>query len=117
MNRTYTERLEKVIDLGIDLRHQMRLKSENKDAIIRAQAERIKQLEQSVADIKAAHDERIKRFEQSVNDLRIEKKQRVVTPKQKKLKEQYDKQEVYTGRLKQWIRDRNDGRMPEELKS
>lgn len=106
--RVYTEKLEKVIDIGVELRHQMRIKNENKDVIIRAQGERIKQLEQQVESLKVVKGEKQMVIRQQ--------REQLILPKFEGLKVRYENQEAYCVRLKQYIRDHNDGQLPEELK-
>ena len=116
--RTHTERLEKVIEAGIDLRHDMRVKTETKSQIIAKQRETI--LNQS---------EMIKEMEKELKELRIlatEKahlRQMVLDDKKqdKLLKLSRCKHEVLTlnalvRRMKHYIKQQNGGQMPEGWK-
>lgn len=75
--RTYTEKLENVINRGVDLRHQMRVRIESKDAIIRTQAIRIQQLEEQIETLK--DDKRAKKLESAKAERELE----INTPKYK----------------------------------
>lgn len=107
--RTYTEKLENVINRGVDLRHQMRVKIESKDAIIRTQAIRIQQLEEQIETLK--DDKRAKKLESAKAERELE----INTPKYKKLLQRYEDQEQFTQRLKSWVKERNGGVLPVEL--
>lgn len=96
--RTYTEKLERVISTGVDLRHMMRIKSENKDSIIRQQAGTIKRLENELEQARVSRNESAK-----------------LKGRMDKLQARHDDQELYLQRLKNYIKERNNGEMPVEL--
>lgn len=100
--RTYTEKLERVINIGVDLRHSTRVKSENQQSIIKAQAVRINDLESQLA---VAKKEKKKK-----KAAKIDYKSRF-----EKLHERYERQEEYLQKLKDYIKGHNDGAMPDEL--
>lgn len=99
--RTYTEKLERVINIGVDLRHSMRVKSENQQSIIKAQAVRINDLESQLAVAKKEKKEK--------KAAKIDYKSRL-----EKLHERYEQQEEYLQKLKNYIKSHNNDVMPDE---
>ena len=102
VKRTYTEKLERVINIGVDLRNSMRVKSENQQSIIKAQAVRINDLESQLAVAKQEKKEK--------KAAKIDYKSRL-----EKLHDRYERQEEYLQKLKDYIKSHNNGLMPDEL--
>jgi Mg2+ and Co2+ transporter CorA len=116
--RTHTERLEKVIDAGVELRHSMRVKTETKSQIIAKQRETILNQSQMINEL----EKELKELKLEVGDKRQARQMVLDEKKQDKLlKLSRYKHEVLTlnalvSRMKHYIKQQNGGQMPEGWK-
>jgi len=116
--RTHTERLEKVIEAGIDLRHHMRVKTETKSQIIAKQRETILNQSEMINDM----EKELKQLRLQVTEKQQTRQLILDEKKQDKLlKLSRYKHEVLTlnalvSRMKHYIKQQNGGQMPEGWK-
>jgi len=116
--RTHTERLEKVIDAGVELRHNMRVKTETKSQIIAKQretilnqAEMINELEKELKQLRLQVTEK-----QEARQLILDEKKQDKLLKLSRYKEEVVKLNRLVTRMKKYIKRHNGGTMPEDWK-
>lgn len=114
--RIYTERLEKVIDAGVELRHNMRIKTETKSQIIEKQRETILNQSKMINEM----EKELKELRQVVTEKQQSRKMILDEKKQDKLlKLSRYKSEVLAlnalaRRMRQYIKKQNGGQMPDD---
>jgi hypothetical protein len=116
--RTHTERLEKVIDAGIELRHNMRVKTETKSQIIAKQretilnqSEMIKEMEKELKELRILATEKAHLRQMALDDKKQDKLLHLAHAKKSFAKAQ---QKIKV--MKSWIKNQNGGVMPDEFK-
>lgn len=116
--RTHTERLEKVIDAGVELRHNMRVKSETKSQIIARQRETILNQSEMINDMeKELKQLRLQVTEkQQARQLILDEKKQDKLLKLSRHKEEVVKLNGLVTRMKKYIKRQNGGVMPEDWK-
>lgn len=108
MHRTYTEKLEKVINVGIDLRHKMRIKNETQASVIDAQRSRIIDLQNEVERL---NYELSKKPKESNKDAQIAALKR----KLERMRAADERDNVFKRKLIAWVKERNAGAIPPEI--
>lgn len=116
--RTHTERLEKVIEAGIDLRHDMRVKTETKSQIIAKQRETILNQSEMINDMeKELKQLRLQVTEkQQARQMVLDEKKQDKLLKLSRYKEEVTKLNGLVTRMKKYIKRHNGGVMPEDWK-
>lgn len=111
MHRTYTEKLEKVINVGIDLRHKMRIKNETQASVIDAQRSRIIDLQNEVERLNYELSKKPKKPKESNKDAQIAALKR----KLERMRAADERDNVFKRKLIAWVKERNAGAIPLEI--
>lgn len=116
--RTHTERLEKVIDAGIELRHNMRVKTETKSQIIAKQRETILNQAEMINDMeKELKELRLQVTEkQQVRQLLLDERKQDKLMKLSRYKHEVLELNALIRRMKHYIKQLNGGKMPDDWK-
>lgn len=114
--RTHTERLEKIIDAGVELRHNMRVKTETKTQIIAKQRETILNQSQMINEL----EKEVKELTVKVDEKQHQRRMNLDEIKQHKAFQLAEhKKEIRSLKntireLKTYIKEQNGGTLPQE---
>lgn len=116
--RTHTERLEKVIEAGIDLRHDMRVKTETKTQIIAKQretilnqSEMIKEMEKELKELRILATEKAHLRQMALDDKKQDKLLKLTQGRKG-----YTEAQQTIKAITRWVKYHNGGILPEEWK-
>lgn len=116
--RTHTERLEKVIEAGIDLRHDMRVKTETKSQIIAKQretilnqSEMIKEMEKELKELRILATEKAHVRQMALDDKKQDKLLKLT-----RTRKAYAEAQQKINAIVRWVKYQNGGVLPEDWK-